>query len=84
MTNETIAVAVKEFPDVNKKIIKSAVKRMLEEETLPKTVTVSREAYEKAATVRRDIGDLEKDIPYDEAVDDRFAEKAVQLYGPKL
>jgi NitT/TauT family transport system substrate-binding protein len=78
-----IVVAVKEFPEVEKAIIESAVRRMLEEETIPKNVTVSKNSYQNATAVRRDIGDLEKDIPFEEAVDNRFAEEAVRKYGAK-
>jgi NitT/TauT family transport system substrate-binding protein len=78
-----IAVAVKEFPDVDKTIIANAVRRMLSEGTIPKVVTVSQDAYEKAISVRRDIGDLQKDVSFGDAVDNQFAEKAVLNYGPK-
>jgi len=78
-----IAVAVKEFPDVDKTIIANAVHRMLTEGTIPKVVTVSKDEYAKAVSVRRDIGDLQKDVSFEDAVDNQFAEKAVLNYGPK-
>ncbi len=78
-----IAVAVKAFPDVDKKIITDAVHRMLAEGTIPKVVTVSKESYAKAVAVRRDIGDLEKDITFEDVVVNQFADEAVRQYGPK-
>jgi len=76
-----VAVAIKEFPDVDKAVIENAVLRMLAEETIPKFVTVSKESYQRAVGVRRDIGDLEKDISFADAVDNQFAEEAVRKFG---
>ncbi len=78
-----IAVAVKEFPNVDRTIVANAVHRMLDEGTIPKTVTLSKDPYEKAVAVRRAVGDLQKNIPFDDAVDNQFADKAVGEYGPK-
>lgn len=78
-----VAVAIKEFPDVDKTILENAVRRMLAEQTIPKYVTITKTAYEKAENVRRDIGDLKKDVSFEDAVDNSFAETAVRQYGIK-
>jgi NitT/TauT family transport system substrate-binding protein len=71
-----IATAKKEFPEVDGAIIADAVRRMLSEETIPKSVKIEKAAYEKALLLRRDVGDLEKDVRFEDAVDNRFAEAA--------
>jgi len=80
---DAVSVAAEEFPDVGRSILDKAVKRMLKEQTLPREVTVGRQAYDLAASVRRDVGDLKKDVPFEEGVDNRFAKKAVEKYGPR-
>jgi len=71
-----VAVAMKRFPDVPKGVLRAAVLRMLSEGTLPKDVSVSDKGYMEAMRVRRDIGDLAKDISFLEAVDNTFASEA--------
>jgi NitT/TauT family transport system substrate-binding protein len=82
-TNGAIAIAIKEFPDVDKVVIENAVRRMLSEETIPKVVTLNKDSFAKAAAVRREIGDLTKGISFEDAVDNQFADKAVRQFGPK-
>lgn len=78
-----VDIATKEFPDIDRTVIQSAVRRMLEEETIPRSVVVSLQSYQQAVQVRRDVGDLEREVPFSEAVDNRFAEEAARLYGGK-
>lgn len=78
-----VAVAREEFSDVDPEILEAAVHRMLDEETIPRVVTISMESYEKAHGLRRYIGDLNQDVSYAHAVNNSFAEAAVSQYGPK-
>lgn len=80
---DAIAIAVHRFSDVDPSIISTATRRMIDELTLPSSTVITVTAYEKAIAVRLDIGDLEKPIPFDDAVDNRFAEEALKRFGPR-
>lgn len=75
-----IDIAKKLFPDLKSEIIENAVKRMLEEKTIPITSLVTRNSWEAAIKVRLDVGDIKKQQGYLEAVDPTFAQKAESNY----
>lgn len=74
----TVETASKLFPDLDSSVVRMAVKRMIDEETLPKHVFVSDTAWQKALQVRITVGDLQKPQPTDESVDNSFAEIAMK------
>ena len=53
-----IEVAIKLFPNLDKKIIVNAVTRMLADETIPKSVKVKKENWKKSIEVRQKVGDV--------------------------
>lgn len=72
----TIEIARKIFPSLDSIVIANAVRRMLDDKTIPEHVFISDEAWQKALQVRVDVGDLKKLQPTSEAVDNSFAETA--------
>jgi NitT/TauT family transport system substrate-binding protein len=76
-----LAVAVAEFPEVDPKVLESALKRLLDEGTIPRRLVLSREAWEKAISVRKQNGDLKQGGAYEDNVNMHFAEKAEQTIG---
>lgn len=56
--DSAVYYATKKFPDLDKEIIKQAMFRIIETNTLPKSVVISDEAWEKAIQLRKEIGDI--------------------------
>ncbi|MDO9256938.1 MAG: ABC transporter substrate-binding protein [Bacteroidales bacterium] len=67
--------AMKKFPDIDKDIIKQAMNRIIESNTLPKSVIVSAEAWEKAIQLRKDLGDIKSIESARRVLDMDFAKK---------
>ncbi len=57
-TGEAVEIAAKRFPTLEKEVVSSAVNRMIETNTLPKSVVISTEAWDKACELRIQAGDL--------------------------
>ncbi|MEE9362055.1 MAG: ABC transporter substrate-binding protein [Cellulophaga sp.] len=74
---ETTEVAIKLFPNLDNVVVGNAVKRMLVDKTIPDHAVMSDEAWQKAMQVRVDIGDLKELKPTADAVDNTFAEFAI-------
>ena len=75
----TVATALKLFPTLNESVVRMAVKRMVDEKTLPEHARVSDEAWQKALKVRIIVGDLKKQQPTSDSVDNSFAEEAMKI-----
>ena len=74
--NGTLAVAKKEFPETDEKIIVAALKRMKEGGTTPKTPFLAKKAWQNAIALRKELGDIKGNGPYEENVDMSFVDKA--------
>jgi NitT/TauT family transport system substrate-binding protein len=68
----TIAVAKQEFPDVSEKILRIALTRMLNEDTIPSSPVMTKEAWDKAIALRRETGDLKGDGSFAANVDMQY------------
>jgi NitT/TauT family transport system substrate-binding protein len=75
---ETMILASKLFPDLDKSVVEMAVKRMVNEKTLPMDVLTSDEAWQKALQIRHEIGDINEIRPTEDCVDNSFALKAMK------
>jgi NitT/TauT family transport system substrate-binding protein len=75
----TIAVAKKEFPEVPDKILRIALTRMLNENTVPTSPVMTEEAWDKAIEMRRETGDLKGDGSFATNVDMQYANAAVTV-----
>jgi NitT/TauT family transport system substrate-binding protein len=69
----TLAIAHQEFPEVDEKILRQALKRMLDEGTIPKTPLLSPDAWNKAVALRKETGDIKGEASYKDHVDMTFA-----------
>jgi NitT/TauT family transport system substrate-binding protein len=75
----TTEIAEKLFPNLDKRVVKNAVNRMVTEKTIPEHAIIIDEAWLKAMQVRVDIGDLKEMKPVTDAVDNSFAEKSLSI-----
>lgn len=76
--NGTLAVAKKEFPEVPEPVLREALTRLTKEGTIPKTPVLSKEAWNNAVKLRRELGDLKGAGSFEQNVDMKFAVKASQ------
>jgi NitT/TauT family transport system substrate-binding protein len=71
-----VAVARKEFPEVAEPVVREALKRLVAEGTVPATPVLTKQAWDRAISLRREIGDLKGKGSFEENVDMTFAMKA--------
>ena len=76
--NKTVADAMKAFPDLKKEVVESAVKRMLQSGTLPKSITPNTEGWNKAIDVCKEVGKLKNAPDAATMIDASFAQKLAQ------
>ncbi len=77
----SLAVAKKEFPEIDEPALRNALKHVVDEGTSPVSPVLSQQAWDKAITLRKNIGDLPESgdsASYKNNVDMTFAKKAVQ------
>lgn len=70
-----LAVAKKEFPEVSESVLEEALKRLIQEGTIPKSPVLTKYAWNRAIALRREIGDLKGKGSYEENVDMKFVLK---------
>ncbi|MPM60167.1 hypothetical protein SDC9_107015 [bioreactor metagenome] len=73
--DSAVYYATKKFPDMDKGIVKDAMYRIIESNTLPKSVVISDEAWTKAIELRKEIGDLNSIEIAKSVLDMSFAKK---------
>ncbi|MBI4534579.1 MAG: ABC transporter substrate-binding protein [Candidatus Melainabacteria bacterium] len=76
--NGTIEIAKKEFPEVDDSILRAALRRMLDEGTIPSTPVMTKEAWDKAILLRRRTGDIKGDGSFETNVNMKFAHDVTQ------
>ena len=74
--NGALAVAMKEFPKVDKDILNNALTRLISEGVIPRSPVLSEEAWNKAIKLRQDVGDIKGMGVYADHVDMHYAQKA--------
>jgi len=72
----TLAVAKKEFPEVPEPVLKEALKRLIEQGTIPKSPQLSKDAWDRAISLRKQLGDLKGQGSFEQNVDMKYANKA--------
>ncbi|MBA3993373.1 MAG: hypothetical protein C0469_07585 [Cyanobacteria bacterium DS2.3.42] len=70
-----VKVACLDFPEVKESVVREALKRLINEGTIPKSPMLPENAWNNAIAMRKEIGDLKSSGAYKENVDMRFAEK---------
>lgn len=73
--NSCIEIAIKLFPQIEETVVKNAVNRMIKDETIPKTVIISDDSWQKSLKVRVSVGDLKEMKPTSDAFDNSFIMK---------
>lgn len=66
--DQALAYLVKRFPGVPPAVAKAALDRVLRDGVVPRSTTISEEAWNKAIQLRIDVGDLAEAAPYDRFV----------------
>jgi NitT/TauT family transport system substrate-binding protein len=77
----TVEIARKVFPELDADVVKNAVERMLQENTIPHDVTIEPKAWDNAIQARIQVGDLKSRDVAQETVDGTFAKQAVTAVG---
>ena len=72
----SLAIAKKEFPEVDEKLLRNALKRIIDEGTVPTSTVLGKEAWEKAIALRKEVGDVKGAAAYEDNVDTTFSGKA--------
>jgi len=70
--------AAKLFPDIDKSVSANAVNRIIGTNTLPKSIVISEEAWDKAIKLRHSAGDIKSLETAKSVLDMSFAEKTVE------
>lgn len=71
----TVVIAEKRLPDTDPEIVKAALKRLADSQSIPAHAKVDPESWKKLLQIRVDVGDLKK-MPDQPLYDNSFAEKA--------
>jgi NitT/TauT family transport system substrate-binding protein len=71
-----LAVAKKEFSEVPEPVLKEALQRLIDQGTIPKSPVLSKDAWDRAIALRKEIGDMKGSGDFAQNVDMKFAMKA--------
>ncbi len=78
--SSAVASAKRSFPQLEEKIIDMALRRMISDQVIPKSVAIPEESWQKAIRARVAIGDLKEPVPsFRDSVDEEFARETVVL-----
>lgn len=66
------------FPDTDLTILESSIQRYKDIEAYAQTPVMKEEAFDKLQTVMSDAGELKEKAPFDDLINNNFAEKAVE------
>jgi NitT/TauT family transport system substrate-binding protein len=73
-----ISIAKAEFPEVPETVLRSALRRLLDEGVIPSSPVVGEKAWANAVSLRQSLGDLKGNAPFADNVEMRFASKVKQ------
>ena len=73
-----LSVAKAEFGDVPEPVLRSALKRLLEDNVIPQSAALNEQAWNKSVELRRKLGDIKGPAMFTENVDMTFAKQAVK------
>lgn len=72
----TLQIAKKEFPEVQEAVIKEALDRLVASGTSPASPMLTKNAWDNAIALRKDLGDIKSGGSYEQNVDMKFVQKA--------
>jgi len=70
--DESVELASQEFPETKKTIIRNALKRMLDENVIPKRLETKETSWNKAIEIRKKVGDLQTIPSFDDVISNQF------------
>ena len=71
-----VSIIKARFPELDTPVIEKSLRNCIIAHTFPTNGILGRKAWETAVQMRRDVGDLRIDAPYDEYVVTKFADAA--------
>ena len=71
-------VAIKEFPDLDPAVVEAAIDAQLEYRIPAETVVVQRDQWDNLMDMQVYLKNVEGSVPFEEVIDNSFAEKAVE------
>jgi NitT/TauT family transport system substrate-binding protein len=74
-------VARREFPDLPPEVVNAAIDAQLEYRIPAETVVVQRDQWDNLIDMQLYLGNIQGTIPFEEIIDNSFAEKAVAALG---
>ncbi|NER26435.1 MAG: ABC transporter substrate-binding protein [Symploca sp. SIO1C4] len=74
---ETVKIAQAKIPTVAPDIMKEALSRLIDSDSIPRTAKVDLKSWQKLLKIRIEVKDL-KEMPKIDLIDNSFAEKALQ------
>lgn len=75
---ETAELLVNQFPDSSVEVLTEVVKRYLDIDAWNETLVMKEESFDRLQDVIKEAGELEKSVPFDEIVDNSWAEQVNQ------
>jgi len=75
--DSVVFYAAQLFPDIDKSVSENAINRIISTNTLPKSVVISDDAWEKAVKLRQEAGEIKSLETAKSVLDMSFAKKAV-------
>lgn len=78
--DSAVIYANKIFPDLDDKIVENAMNRIIKSKTFPDNTNISNESWEKAISLRHEVGDIKSLEIARTVLDMQFAEKAMNKY----
>lgn len=67
------------FTDIDKEVAISAMKNTVEANVIPQSMVITKNGWDSAVQLRRDVGDIKNPAPYETYIDTSFAEKADKI-----
>jgi NitT/TauT family transport system substrate-binding protein len=72
-------VAKNEFPDLDPAVVEAAIDAQLEYRIPAETVVVQRDQWDNLMDMQVYLKNVEGSVPFEEVIDNSFAEKAIEL-----
>ncbi|MCM3443130.1 ABC transporter substrate-binding protein [Metabacillus halosaccharovorans] len=70
--DKAVAVAIEEFPELDKEVVTKAVNRMIDSNVYPPDVTITNEAFNTAIDMQKFVGNIKTDMKFEDIVDPSF------------
>jgi len=75
--DSTLSILHRRFPEIDLQVAEEALNRVLNENIIPDNLLINDDAWDKAVTLRKDIGDLKEVKDFGTYVNNSFAKKAI-------